>query len=152
MSILSYDSRSHNPATRILSLYCHMTAEVIIQLHGLCLYTVISLQKSQSSYPDNVAMQSYEDRNHNPATQIRSLYYHMTVEVSYTGYRCLHLTYKDGSFWLGVYYPLNLNSKIIYLTTGDYTSQQALYQNKFTGSAILTTKCWWGSPKVWSNI
>jgi hypothetical protein len=114
--------------------YCHFTAEV------------------PSSYPDNVAMQSYEDRNHNPATQIRSLYYHMTVEVSYTGYRCLHLTYKDGRFWLGVYYALNLNSKIIYLTTGDYTSQQALYQNKFTGSAILTTKCWWGSPKVWSNI
>jgi len=26
-------NRSHNPATRIMSLYCHMTAEVI-QLHG----------------------------------------------------------------------------------------------------------------------
>jgi len=148
-----------------MSLYCHMTAEVIIQLPGYCLYTVIWRQKSSSSYTDYASVlsfhcrspnpatrmmslyESYEDRNCNPATQIRSLYYHMTAEVSYIGY-----VYKDGRFWLGVYYALNLNSKIIYLTTGDYTSQQALYQNKFAGPAILTTKFWWGSPKVWSNL
>jgi len=31
-----------------------MTAEVVIQLPGSCLYTVIWWQKSSSSYPDNV--------------------------------------------------------------------------------------------------
>jgi hypothetical protein len=30
----------YHPATRIMSLYCHMTAEVIIRLPGSCLYTV----------------------------------------------------------------------------------------------------------------
>jgi hypothetical protein len=48
MSILSFDDRSHNPATQIMSLYCHRTAEVVIQLPGSCLYTVIWRQKSSS--------------------------------------------------------------------------------------------------------
>ena len=68
MSILSYDWRSHHPATQILSLYCHMTGEVIIQLPrsclywhmtgeviiqlpGYCLYADIWQEKSSSSYP-----------------------------------------------------------------------------------------------------
>jgi len=34
VSMLSYDRRSHHPATRIMLLYCHMTGEVIIQLPG----------------------------------------------------------------------------------------------------------------------
>ena len=44
VSILSYDRRSHHPANRIMSLYCHMT-EVIIQLPG-CFYTDIWQEKS----------------------------------------------------------------------------------------------------------
>jgi hypothetical protein len=79
------------PATQILSLYCHMTGEVIIQLPRLCLYwhmtgeviiqlpryclyTVIWLEKSSSSYPDTVSILSYDRRSHHPATQILSLY------------------------------------------------------------------------------
>jgi hypothetical protein len=62
MSILTYDWRSHHPATRS------------------CLYTVI-WQKSSSSYPDNVSMLSYDRWSHHPATRIMSLYCHMTGEV-----------------------------------------------------------------------
>ena len=79
-SILSYD-RSYHPATRIMSLCCHMTEEVIIQLPGYCLYTVMTgeviiqlpgywlytviwLEKSSSSYPDTVSILSYERKSH----------------------------------------------------------------------------------------
>jgi hypothetical protein len=80
MSLCCHDRRSHYPATRITSLYRHMTGEVIIQLPGSCLYTVI-WQKSSSSYPDNVSMLSYDRWSHHPATRIMSLYCHMTGEV-----------------------------------------------------------------------
>ena len=97
-SILTFDRWSHHPATRILSLYCHMTGEVIIQLPGYSLYAVIWQEKSSfsyadtvyaviwqekssSSYPDNVSMLTNDRRSHNPATQILSLCWHMTGEV-----------------------------------------------------------------------
>jgi uncharacterized protein Usg len=73
VSTLSYDWRSHHPATQILSLNCHMTGEVIIQLPSYCLYTDIWLEKSSSSYPDNISILSYDRRSHHPATQILSL-------------------------------------------------------------------------------
>jgi triacylglycerol esterase/lipase EstA (alpha/beta hydrolase family) len=79
--MLTYDRRSHHPATRIMFLYWHMTGEVIIQLPGYCLYTVIWQEKSSSSYPDNVSILTYDRRSHNPATRILSLYWHMTGEV-----------------------------------------------------------------------
>ena len=60
------DRRSHHPATRIMFLYWHMTGEVIIQLPGYCLCTNIWQEKSPSSYPDNVSMQSYDRRSHHP--------------------------------------------------------------------------------------
>ena len=81
VSILTYDRRSHHPATRILSLYWHITGEVIIQQPGSCLYSVIWQEKSSSSYPDNVSILSYDWRSHHPATQIMSLYSHMTGEI-----------------------------------------------------------------------
>jgi hypothetical protein len=81
VSMLTYDRRSHHPAIRIISLYYHMTGEVIIQLPGSCFYTDIWLEKSSSSYPDNVSMQSYDRRSCNPATRILSLYCHMTGEA-----------------------------------------------------------------------
>jgi hypothetical protein len=81
VSILTYDRRSHHPAIRIISLYYHMTGEGIIQLPGSCFYTDIWLEKSSSSYPDNVSMQSYDRRSCNPATRILSLYCHMTGEA-----------------------------------------------------------------------
>jgi hypothetical protein len=69
MSILTYDRRSHHPATRRLSLYWHMTGEVIIQL------------------PNHVSILSYDRRSHHTATQILSPCCHMTVETwSVTGW------------------------------------------------------------------
>jgi hypothetical protein len=82
----------------IMSLYCHMTGEVIIQLPGFCLYSVIWLEKSPSSYPDTVSILTYDRRSHHPATRsclysviwqekssstypIISLYCHITGEV-----------------------------------------------------------------------
>jgi hypothetical protein len=79
--MLSHDRRSHHPATRIMFLYWHMTGEVIIQLPGYCLYTYIWQEKPSSSYLDNVSILSYDWRSHHPATQIMSLYSHMTGEV-----------------------------------------------------------------------
>jgi hypothetical protein len=63
-ALKAHDYRSHSPfkITRIMSLYWHMTGEVIIQL------------------PDHVSILSY-DRSHHPATQIMSLCCHMTGEV-----------------------------------------------------------------------
>ena len=73
VSILSYDNRSHHLATRIMFLYWHMTEEIIIQLPGYCLYTVIWQEKSSSIYPDNISTLTYDRRSHNPATQIMSI-------------------------------------------------------------------------------
>jgi hypothetical protein len=87
-----------SPATQLLSLYCHMTGEVIIQLPRYCLYAVIWQEKSSSSYPNTVSILSYDWRSHHPATRsclytviwlekssssypIMSLYCHMTGEV-----------------------------------------------------------------------
>ena len=111
VSILTYDRRSHNPATRIQSLYYHMTGEVIIQLPGYCIYSDIWQEKSSSSYPDTVSilswqenssssypdvsmltydrrshnpatrMLSYDRRSHHPATRIMFLYCHMTEVI-----------------------------------------------------------------------
>jgi hypothetical protein len=52
--------------TQIMFLYWHMTGEVIIQLPGYCLCTDIWQEKSPSSYPDNVSMQSYDRRSCTP--------------------------------------------------------------------------------------
>jgi hypothetical protein len=54
VSMLTYDWRSHHPATQILSLYWHMTGEVIIQLPRYCLYTVIWLGKWSSRHRDSI--------------------------------------------------------------------------------------------------
>jgi hypothetical protein len=95
MSILTYDRRSHHPATRILSLYCHMTGEVIIQLPRYCLYTVKWQEKSSSSYP------------------IMSLYCHITGEVIILLPRyCLYTWWLHQSYvsiamiWVAGWWPL----------------------------------------------
>jgi hypothetical protein len=83
VSMLSYDRRSHHPATRILSLYCHMTGEVIIQLPDHV--SILSYdEKSSSSYPDTVSILSYHWRSHHPATRtclytVNDFSIHMTV-------------------------------------------------------------------------
>ena len=97
VSILSYDRRSHNPATRIQSLYWHMTGEVIIQLPGYCLCTDIWQEKSPSSYPDTVSILSYDKRSHHPATRILSLCSHMTGEVVL--HASLHYWFYTGTSW-----------------------------------------------------
>jgi len=111
VSILTYDRRSHNPATQIMSLYSHITGEVVIQLPGYCLYTDIWQEKSSSSYPDNVytviwlekSSCSYPDnvsilsddgrRSHHPATRIMFLYCHMTAGHNNPAILIIHVIY-----------------------------------------------------------
>jgi hypothetical protein len=93
MGVLYNMTTSHNPATQITSLYCHMTAEVVIQLPGCWTTTsaviwqyrdmirVSGLRLLPSyytihplSYPDHVSILSYDGRSHHPATWYCSNY------------------------------------------------------------------------------